>query len=303
MKRLFFFAIAAVLLVACDKNTDQEAPTITWPANPGFAQFEMGTGKDATVSLNAPAKIEAVTLTLGIGDFILLANPKISIGANKSSNNKLPVFDIIDDASVASFLSGLSIAAGSGLRGKTMTVIDLEAILNALLEGQNVPNNTNFSIDIKLTDQAGKSVSKVAKFHYTVPPTISWSDNDSFATVDLNNYSPSKTGPSKVRISAPGKISDLLVTLEYGAAAELAKYVTNRTTGGVMVIDIINDPKAEEAFKFPSAKVVSGKTEAALDFAFIYNLIPDLSAGTNVFTVKVVDANGKLCSEQLKFKK
>ena len=303
MKRLFFFALAAVLLVACDKNTDQEAPTVTWPANPGFSQFEMGTGKDATVSLNAPAKIEAITLTLGIGDFVLLANPKISIGANKSSGNKLPVFDIIDDAGVASFLSGLSIAAGSGLRGKTMTVIDLEAILNALLEGQNVPNNTNFSIDVKLTDQAGKSVSKVAKFHYTVPPTISWSDNDSFAVVDLNSYSPSKTGPSKIRISAPGKISELTVTLEYGAAAELAKYVTNRTTGSVMVIDIINDPKAEEAFKFPSAKVVSGKTDATLDFVFIYNLIPDLSPGTNVFTVKVVDANGKACSEQLKFKK
>lgn len=302
MKRILFFALAAVLVFACKKN-DQEDPTITWPSNTKFAVVEMGTGFDATIAVNAPAKIEAITMTLDLKDFAMVANSYIETDANKATANKYPVLDVIDDAKSVAFIQSLGMKAGSSLRGQTVVNFKLEDILNALLKDQIVTNNSKFTIDIKLTDKAGKSVNKVATFHYTAPPTITWADKVDGEFIDLNNYSPSKPGPSKIKISAPGKVSELTVTLEYGADPELAKYVQNRTTGNSMKIDLINDPKAEESFKFPAAKVISGKTDVELSFSFIYGIIPDLSASTNVFTVRVVDANAKPCSFQLKFKK
>jgi hypothetical protein len=302
MKRLLYFALAAALLISCDKN-DETAPSIAWPSNTKFAQVEMGTGFDSVISVNAPGKIESLTLTLGLGDYAMVANSYISLDANKGTSNKYPTLDVIDDAKSAAFLSSLGMSAGPGLRGGTIGTLKLEPILEALLKDQIVKNDSKYTIDIRLLDQSGKSVTEKATFHYTAPPTIAWADKVEEEFINLNNYSPSKPGPSKIRISAPGKIRDLTVSLEYGADAALAKYVQNRTTGNVLVIDLINDPLAEDSFKFPSAKVLSGKTDAELSFSFIYGLIPDLSASTNIFTVKVVDTNGKPCSFQLKFTK
>lgn len=303
MKRLLYFALAAALLISCDKN-DETAPSVSWPSNTKFAQVEMGTGFDTAVSVNAPSKIEALSLTLNLGDAYSIANTFISIDVNKGTSNKYPVFDVIDDAKVASFLGGLGMTAGSGLRGGTIGTLKLEPILESLLKDQVVKNDSKFSIDINLTDQTGRSVKQTANFHYTAPPTIVWADKVEEEFINLNNYSPSKPGPSKIRISAPGKIKDLTVTLEYGGDAALANYIQSSTTGNVLKIDLINDPKAEENFKFPSSKVLSGKTDAELSFAFIYSLIPIMSSpSTSVFTVKVVDSNEKPCNFQLKFTK
>ena len=301
MKRLLFFALTAVLLFSC-KKPNEVAPSIAWPSNTKFAVIEMGTEQDSNVSVNAPAKIENLTLTLGLGEYVRLANRYIEDGSsNKGTSSKAPVLDVIDDSKSAEFLRGLNMSAGVGLRGTTMCSLNLEAILNAIITGEPVDNNTSFTIDISLTDQAGKNVTKTAKFHFTSPPELTWQDNPKNELVNLNDYSKSKPGPSKVKISAPGKIKDLTVTLEYGADAALAKYIQNRI--GNLKIDLINEPKAESELGFPAAKVLSGKTDAVLDFSFLYGVIPDMDASTNVFTVKVVDANDKVCSLQLKFQK
>ncbi len=301
MKRLLFFALSAVLLFSC-KKTDEAAPSITWPSNTKFAVVEMGTNQDSNVSVSAPAKIESLELKLGLGEYVRLANRYIEDGSkNKGTKDNPATLDVIDDSKSAEFLRSLNMTSGVALRGRTISTLNLEAILNAIITGEPVDNNTSFTIDIILSDQAGKEVTKTAKFHFTSPPEIVWQDNQNNDLVDLNEYSKSKPGPSKVKISAPGKIKDLTVTLEYGADAALAKYVQNRV--GNLTIDLINDSKAESEFGFPAKKVLEGKTDAVLDFAFIYGLIPDIAASTNVFTVKVVDANEKICSMQLKFKK
>lgn len=302
MKRSILFALTAVLLLACGK-TDPEAPTIAWPANTNFARVELGTGVDASITVNAPAKIESLTMALGLGDFAMLANPRIGIAANKGNSNKAPLFDVIDDPTVAEFLNGLGMTAGTGLRGLTIGVLNMENLLNALIAGQPISNNTTFTIDIELIDQTGRVVNKVAKFHFTSPPTITWTDNAMDEIVDLNKYSPSKPGPSKVRIQAPGKVKELTATLESSCSPELADYVKNRTSGGTTVIDLINDSNAQENFKFPAASKLSGKTDVSLDFSFVYSQIPDLSPATNVFKVKVVDSFGKETIHPLRFKK
>ena len=303
MKRLLLFALSALLLVSCD-GKDETAPSIAWPSNPKFAQVEMGTGFDSVISVNAPGKIESLTLTLNLGGAYSVANTYIEIDGNKGTSDKYPVMDAIDDAKAVSFLSGMGMSVGKGLRGGTIGTLKLEVLLDALLKDQVVKNDSKFSIEIKLTDQAGKTAKETAVFHFTAPPTIAWAEKVEEEFINLNNYSMSKPGPSKVKITAPGKISELTVTMEYGGDAALANYIQSSTTGNVLKIDLINDPKAEENFKFPSSKVLYGKSEAELSFAFVYNLISIIqSPSTSVFTVKVVDANGKPCSFQLKFSK
>ena len=293
--------MAALAVAACKPQVDIDAPTIVWSGNPQFSTVELSFDNPEIVSVTAPAKIETLTLTLGLGSYGLLANPYIGISNNKGVSGKSPVFDVINDATTANFLAGLGISAGQNLRGQTVADLDLVAILKALIEGQVVENNTTFTIDISLTDQAGKAVTKVAKFHYTAAPSFTWADNPSFGVVDLNGSS----SPSKLKISAPGKIEELKVVLEYGAAPELANYVKNRTTASSMEIDLINDPMVADTFKdyFPTGKSVSDKTDVTLSFAFMYSLKYDMSASLNVFTVRVLDKNGKEGVAQLKFKK
>lgn len=302
MKRLsIILAIAAIFAVSCIKDVDPDLPQIQWAANSGFAVAELAPGLDGSVVLTAVGKIQSITVTLGLGDYNLLANPYISLMPNKGSGSKSPVFDLIDDTSVAKFMTEHGMAGGSLVRGNTVYSFNLVTILEALIEGQPVENNTGFSMEIKLTDQEGNAISKVAKFHYTSAPAISWSNNPDFDVVDLNG----ETIPCKVKITAPGRITELTVALDYGGSPELANYIKNRTTGATTVIDLINDERVADSFKeyFPAASVISGKTEATLDFGFLFVNKYDFSPATNVFNITVKDKNGKESLARVKFKK
>lgn len=297
---LFCAALLALSAVSC-KKVDPDLPTINWASNPSFAQQELAPGLDGAISLSAPAKIDALTITLVLGDYAILANPKIGVTSNKGSGSKNPVFDVVDDSTVASFLQGLGMSAGSGLRGKTLANLNLVDILESLIEGQPVQNNTSFSMKIDLKDQAGHSVSNTAKFHFTSAPEFFWDGNAAFGVVDLN----SAAVASKIRISAPGKIDKLTITLENGADSKLVSYIQNRTTGKSMVIDLVNDELVATSFKsyFPAGSAVSGKTDVSLDFSFMYDLKYDMGASTNVFTILAADKNGKETIALVKFKK
>lgn len=301
IRRLFCFVMAAAAFAACKPAVDIDAPTITWTGNTQFSTVELSFDKTEIISVTAPAKIETLTLTLGLGNYGLLANPYISISKNKGVSGNSPVFDLINDATTAAFMTGLGFSAGQDLRGQTVADLDLVAVLRALIKGQVVENNSTFTIDINLKDQAGKAISKVAKFHYTAAPSFTWTDNPGFDTVDLSGSSI----PSKLKIAAPGKVAELTVTLEYGADPILADYVKNRTTSSSMVIDLINDVMVADSFKeyFPTGKAVQDKTDVTLNFGFMKDRSYDMSSSLNVFTVRVVDKNGKEGVAQLKFKK
>lgn len=303
MKKAIILSMVALaaLLCSCKKVVDEDLPTIIWESNTSFSTKELAPGLDAKVTFNAPLKIQTLTITLGLGNFGLLANPYIIVSANKGTSGKDPVFDLVDDSSTAAFLKGLGISAGTSLRGKTVTTVDLDAILSSLIAGQPVDNNTNFSMDIKLTDQSGNTVSKTAKFHYTSAPSFTWDANPTFEIVDLNNA----PVPTQIKLNAPGKVSELTITLESGAAPELVTFIKNRTTGSSSIIDLINDAKVVETFAqyFPSGSTLAGKTDAVFDFSFMFANRYDFSASTNVFTMRAVDGNGKESVVQVKFKK
>lgn len=301
VSKIVLAALLAVLAFSCKKPVNPDLPTINWASNPNFSQQELAPGLDGAISISAPGKIDLLSITFGLGDYTILANPYIGVSSNKGAGSKSPVFDIVDDPTVASFLQSLGMSGGSSLRGKTLANLNLVDILETLIKGQLVQNNTSFTMKIDLKDQAGNSTSATAKFHFTSFPEFIWEANPAFGTVDLN----AAPIACKIKVTAPGKIEKLTVTLENGADNTLVSYIKNRTTGETLVIDLVNDEKVASSFKtyFPSGSAVSGKTELLMDFGFMYTTMYDMGASTNVFTLKAVDKNGKETTGQIKFKK
>ena len=307
MKKILYVIAAATVLLAtgCKKEkVDPAMPSVAWDSNPGFGTAELTRDLDAVVKVSAPGKFQDLKLVLGLGSFNIVANPYISISSNKGGSSN-PILDLVGDASSVAFAKSLGMIVGQTLKDRTEIRLDLKAILEKMLEGQLVDNNTTFSIDIRVSDQNGKTASKTAKIHFTAAPTISWAKNPNFNDVDL--FAPEIEG--KVSIWAPGKIEKLTVTLEEGAASTLVSYVKNRTTGGTMVVDLINDAmvydKDNPSFKgwFPAGDAVKGKEQVTLDFGFMYGMKYDLEASTNTFTIDVVDKNGKETIQRVVFKR
>ena len=305
MKKVLFIiaAAAALLTVACKKEKiDPTKPSITWESNPGFAQAEMTNALDAMVSVAAPGLIQDLKLVLNLGANNNLVNQYIKIESNKSKSGSNPVLDLVGDDAAANLLGGLGMRVGSSVRGRESVTLDLRKILERILLGQPVDNNTLFTIEVKVTDQANNMVSKTAKFHFTAAPTISWAKNPAFDVVDVD----AAAIECKVDIWAPGMIEKLTVKLENNAAPYLTTYVTKRTNDSKTLLDLVeNNLKDDDAFKgyFPRGSAVSGKDRVVLDFSFLYDMKYDMDPSTNVFTVTVVDKNGKETVNQVKFVK
>ena len=310
-KILYVIAAATVLLAAgCKKEevVDPTKPTINWDSNTGFGQVEMTAALDASITVLAPGKIQVLELVLNLGANNNLVNQYIKIQSNKSVNGSNPILDLVDDDSSANLLGGLGMRVGSSLREKTELKLDLQKILERILLGQPVENNSSFTIEIRATDQSGNYVSRTAKFHFTAAPSISWPKNPTFAIVELD----AAEIECKVAVWAPGKIEKMTVTLEEGAAPALVSFVKKRTTGGTTVIDLINDGKVngkdnntEPTFRnwFPSGDAVAGKEQVVLDFVFMFQNKYDLESSNNCFIIVVEDKNGKQTVQPVKFKK
>ena len=302
MKRvlLCMAALSALILTGCKKDKiDPTKPSITWESNSGFASQELTSALDAKVTVSAPGKFGELSLVMGMGQYNILVNPYIQIGNNKGSATVNPVLDLISDEASVKFVSGLGLQAGAALKDKEQVVLDLKAILEKIIEGQVIDNNTSFTVDIRMKDQSNQSLSRTAKFHYTEAPKFSWAKNPSFTEVDLGAET-----DCKVVVLAPGKIDQLTVKLENGADSFLTDRIKTRTTSGTTLMDLVNDAKVSESIKkLPAPSAVSGKEQVTLDFSFIYEWVPDMKASTNVFTITAVDKNGKQTVQQIKFVK
>ena len=302
-KALLIIASATALLaIACKKEKiDPTKPSITWESNAGFAQVEMTNALDATVTVTAPGKIQDLKLVLGLGANNNLVNQYIKIESNKSKGGSNPVLDLVSDDASANLLGGLGMRVGSSLIGREEIKLDLRKILERVLLGQPIDNNTSFTIDVRVTDQAGNSASKTARFHFTAAPTITWAKNQSFEDVSLD----AAEMDCKVSVWAPGKIDRLTVKLEDPADKSVTDKVKNRTGSGNTIMDLVNDEKVSQSIKtMPAPSAVKDKEQVTLDFSFIYDWVPDMSgASLNVFTITAVDKNGKETVQQVRFRK
>lgn len=300
-------ALLALVATGCkkEKKVDPTKPSITWEANSSFNTVELTSSLDAVVAVNAPGLFQDLKLVLDLGNYNILANPYISISANKGGANA-PVLDLMGDQSSINFLHRLGMDVGSLLKTKETVNLNLKSILESILKGQPVENNTSFSVTLRVKDQNGNEASKVARFHFTAAPSFNWAKNQSFSEVDVD----AAEMDCKVEIWAPGKIDQLTITLGAEAASELKKYVKNRTSdsateAGEYVIDLVNDTLVPSSFKdwFPAGDSVNGKEQAILNFGFLYTIKYDLEPSENVFTVKVVDKNGKSNTQPVRFRK
>ena len=301
---MFYLAVAlAVFATACKKEkVDPTKPSITWESNANFGQVELTDALDAVVLVNAPGKIQEVKLVLNLGVNNNLVNQYIRLEPNKSKGGSNPVLDLVEDESSANLLGGLGMRVGKSLVGQEQLRLDLKKILERILQGQPVDNNTTFTIEIRATDQASGNVAKTAKFHFTAAPDISWEKNSSFGEVVLD---PAAKIDCKVKVLAPGKIANLTVKLEDGADPIVTTFIKNRTTDGITTMDLVNDPKVSEGLKnyFPAPAAITGKDQAVLDFGFMYDWSYDMGASLNTFTVTAEDQNGKETVVQVKFRK
>ena len=308
MKKILYVIAAATLLLAvgCKKEkVDPVLPSVTWAGNPSFGVAELTKNLDAVLTVSAPGKFQDLKLVLGLGSYNILANPHISIPANKGGNTN-PVLDLVEDASSVSFANGLGMSVGKSLQDKSEAKLNLKAILEDILKGQVVENNTTFSLEVRVTDRNGKTVSKTAKIHFTAAPAITWAKNAGFDAVDLY----ATEIECKVGVWAPGKIEKMTLTLGADAAPFLKTYVSNRISGtgstdGELVIDLIGDSKVVDSFKswFPAGNAVNGMEQITLDFGFMYGMKYDLEASSNTFTIDVVDKNGKETIQKVVFRK
>ena len=308
MKKILYVIAAATLLLAvgCKKEkVDPVLPSVTWAGNPSFGVAELTKNLDAVLTVSAPGKFQDLKLVLGLGSYNILANPHISIPANKGGNTN-PVLDLVEDASSVSFANGLGMSVGKSLQDKSEAKLNLKAILEDILKGQVVENNTTFSLEIRVTDRNGKTVSKTAKIHFTAAPAITWAKNAGFDAVDLY----ATEIECKVGVWAPGKIEKMTLTLDADAAPFLKTYVSKRISGtgstdGELVIDLIGDSKVVDSFKswFPAGNAVNGMEQITLDFGFMYGMKYDLEASSNTFTIDVVDKNGKETIQKVVFRK
>lgn len=309
-KILYVIAAAtAILAVACKKDkVDPVKPNITWESNAGFGTVEWTNSLDAVVKVTAPAKFQDLKLVLNLGGFNNLANQYIQLSSNKSVSGKNgftnPVMDLIGDEKSSSFANSLGMSVGSSLKNREETSLNLKAILDRILQGQeeSIANNTTFSIDIQATDKNGFSVSKTARLHFTSAPSFDWRSNASFSVVDLD----ASPIDCKIDIWAPGKIEKLTVKLEDGAYPSFVERFKTRTPDGTTLFDLTSDANDKGAFSgdLPAKSSVADKDHVVLNFAFMYEEGIDMkSACTNTFTITVVDKNGKMVVNQAKFKK
>lgn len=303
MKRisLILASLLVVFTTGCNKTpkVDPQKPAITWDSNPGFNIQELTAGVDGYINISVPEKINALTITLTLGEYFPLANNHIGLAANRGSLTKSPIFDLVDDTKCAAFMESLGVSAGTILRGRTSLDLNLAAILGTLLENQSPENNTTFALGVYVMDQAGNELSKTATFHFTSAPEFTWAGNSTFRDVVLDE----DAVDCKISVYAPGKITSFIVTLASDADANLQNYVKNRTTAGVLDIDLVNDEKVAGGFKFPAASSVLEAENVTLDFGFLYDWKYDMSPSTNNFTISVVDKNGKSSSQVIKFLK
>ena len=305
MKRtvLFLAAVLSLFAVACNKEkVDPLKPSIVWDSNPGFGSVEMTAGLNGVVTVNSPGKFQDLKLVLNLGSYNLLANQYITIESNKSKAGSNPTLDLVSDDKVVSFMNGLGMRVGASLRSYDTFKLDLKKILDKILDGQPVDNNSSFSIEIKVGDQTGGSISKTAKFHFTAAPSITREKNESFGEILLD---PADKKDCKIKVWAPGKIDKLTVKLEDGADPSITTFVKNRTTEGTTTMDLVNDPKVSASISgFPAPDAINGKDQAILDFGFMYERVPDMSGKSlNTFTVKAVDKNGKESEVKVMFRK
>ena len=314
MKKYLLFAAALVAAFSCAKNNQSttpeepsKKPSITWEAYPTFTAEYMPT-MDAVITVSAPEGLDVLTIKSAATnpDYVnVFAKTYIGVSQNRTSSNV--VFDVIDDATVASNFVDKKIctSAGTALRGNTgLLNLNFLKLIEILTDSQDIENDTNISFEISVTDAVGNALNQTVKFHFTAAPSFDWANTVSTTVVPLDNYKDYTT----VKITAPALIKSvsLLISSEFTAFNQnwLDYHATKEEDGSINVLNEDNNSNLKLWTSTPL-----DQAETVLDFSEILsNLLTyakrdNISGLTYEFLITVKDGLDKTSSLRMKFKK
>lgn len=295
MKKYLIFAFAALLLLACQKNNqdNSQKPAITWQANENFAEMEITTDMDAKVALSVPEGTASLKITVSKlpVELIGIANKLIGSSANKGTGSKSAVFDLIDDATAVSALSRIGFLSGNP-RTSNLFTLDFSKLLWELAADSPLENASKFVFDIALEDNAKHTLSKSVRFNWTSAPVI-------VKTPDGEILLAEEGASLTMAITAPGKIAKAVLSFSgLGSAqpdAGIVSYIKSFTKGDA-VVDLIENATVAKALSLPSGSAVKDQTSLSIDFSSLL-LTLGIQANTKGsktrLALQVVDALGK----------
>ena len=293
MKKYFLIALAALLLVGCQKNNQDSSqkPSIAWQANDSFSEMEIVKDMDAKLALSVPEGVSSFQITLSIPSTLVgVANKMIGNSSNKGTAGKEPVMDLVNDATASSALTQMGFLSGSPKTGTAFT-LDFTKLLEELASDSPLDNASKFSFRISVTDKAQNTLSKDVRFNWTSGPEVELTSNNSLP------YSLVRGGSEAlvIKVTAFGKIAGLTFSLENCTDEGILNYIKRRSGTSSAVIDLMNE-STSSAFNLPAAKDLKGKTSVELTLtSLMQNFSYEASStGTSMsFVVKVADELGK----------
>lgn len=144
------------------------APTLTWAENPNFDTMELAAEMSVKININAPGKIKDFIVNVK-SDALSTILPAMVSPENVKSDGSIDL-DLINDAVAIENLSSL-LPTGDKLKGQTEVLFELSSLVPLIYQLATVEpdkyDNTNHVFTLKLTDEAGQSLSKEITFHYS----------------------------------------------------------------------------------------------------------------------------------------
>lgn len=304
MKRILTaLAIVAVMIPvisSCkkgDKKKGDVTPKITWEANSKFSTVEISSDMDAVIVVSAPEGIDVLQIEATVPiTMVGIINQYIGTNSNKATSSRATaILDLLDDNTVGTKFRAQGIASngGTSLKGKNSVTLNLGKFIQLLTADQEI-ENTTFKFKINLTDEAGKSTTKTATFHWTPGPQITVPSE----SVNINTASP----VCKISVVADGKIAQIDITPSGDAA--IVNLVKSRTSSGESTIHLCTDAKAETGLSLPKISDLLNKTKATIDLRGMLSLFGAVATSAeSTLAITVTDANGKVANASIKLVK
>lgn len=133
-------------------------PSLVWEANPSFALTELKSeGMSVEITVNVPGKVK---------DFLIDVKSDCAEfeGVIKSMTGDGLTMDLVNNAALSS-LNDLGIPTGDSVKGKSTVPFSLSSLLPMILL-YNPEVNSYHTFTLKVTDEAGQTLTQALQFQY-----------------------------------------------------------------------------------------------------------------------------------------
>ena len=297
-KILTITAIIATLLpviTSCkkDKKTENTKPQIEIEAS----TIEIIPEMKGEVNITTPEGLDILKLEVTVPvTHVAVINQYVELTANRATlKNPTAILEVTADPTTSSKLLAAKVIKldGKNLVGRTNIPLDLGKLILAIAD-DSTENNSNFRVNVKVTDREGQSVSRPVTFHWTSAPEMEHPTDPVSMSADKPEC--------KINIKAMGRIAAL--TLTPAGDDGIIKYVKARTYDKTGVIDLCNDAKAETFFGLPAINKILDKESVTLDLASLLTQFSvEAEKDASQLEILVRDTNGKEAKGLIKLKK